>query len=86
MSEAVDKVRIETGSDVHLVGYSQGGMFCYQAAAYRRNEGIAGLVTFGSPVDMRGTAPLKLPEPWPGPAPNCSAGAASSAAPAPLAG
>ena len=22
--------------DVHLAGYSQGGMFCYQAAAYRR--------------------------------------------------
>ena len=26
------------GSDVHLGGYSQGGMFCYQTAAYRRNE------------------------------------------------
>lgn len=63
ISEAVDKVRAETGTDVHLVGYSQGGMFCYQTAAYRRNEGIAGIVAFGSPVDLRGTAPLKLPEP-----------------------
>jgi putative long chain acyl-CoA synthase len=39
VSDAVDRVRKATGVDVHLAGYSQGGMFCYQAAAYRRNEG-----------------------------------------------
>ena len=26
-------------------------MFCYQTAAYRRGEGIASVITFGSPVD-----------------------------------
>ena len=42
------------------MGYSQGGMFCYQAMAYRnaaleaRHAGVASLVTFGSPVDMHG--------------------------------
>ncbi len=41
-----------TGSDVHLAGYSQGGMFAYQAAAFRRCKGIASLITFGSPVEL----------------------------------
>ena len=39
VSDAVDRVREVTGRDVHLGGYSQGGMFCYQAAALRRGEG-----------------------------------------------
>ncbi len=62
VSEAVDLVRGETGRDVHLAGYSQGGMFCYQVAAYRRNAGLASLVTFGSPVDTRLGMPLGMPE------------------------
>jgi putative long chain acyl-CoA synthase len=62
VSEAVDVVREVTGQDVHLAGYSQGGMFCYQAAAYRRSEGLASLITFGSPVDIRGAVPFGLPE------------------------
>lgn len=62
ISRAVDRVREETGRDVHLGGYSQGGMFCYQAAAYRRCEGLASLFTFGSPVDTREVAPFGLPE------------------------
>ncbi|MBA3328784.1 MAG: alpha/beta fold hydrolase, partial [Solirubrobacterales bacterium] len=62
ISDAVDRVRDVTGRDVHLGGYSQGGMFCYQTAAYRRSEGIASLVTFGSPVDTRGALPLGIPE------------------------
>lgn len=62
VSRAVDAVREETGRDVHLAGYSQGGMFCYQTTAYRRSEGIASLVTFGSPVDTRGAIPFGLPE------------------------
>ncbi|MGH3658803.1 MAG: hypothetical protein ACRDUA_19280, partial [Micromonosporaceae bacterium] len=49
VSQAVDEVQEATGRDVHLAGYSQGGMFCYQAAAYRRSKGVASLVTFGSP-------------------------------------
>jgi putative long chain acyl-CoA synthase len=62
VSDAVDRVRELTGRDVHLGGYSQGGMFCYQVAAYRRNDGLASLVTFGSPVDTRVGMPLGIPE------------------------
>jgi putative long chain acyl-CoA synthase len=62
VSDAVDRVREHTGRDVHLAGYSQGGMFCYQVAAYRRNDGLESLITFGSPVDTRLAMPLGLPE------------------------
>ncbi len=62
VSEAIDRVHEETGRDVHLGGYSQGGMFVYQAAAYRRNAGLASLITFGSPVDTRLGMPFGLPE------------------------
>ncbi len=49
---AIDRVRTETGKDVHLAGYSQGGMFCYQAAAFRKGAGLASIITMGSPVDL----------------------------------
>src|SRR5688572_12514345 len=62
VSDAVDRVRAATGRDVHLGGYSQGGMFCYQAAALRRSEGLASLIVFGSPVDTQAAMPLGLPE------------------------
>ena len=62
VSDAVDRARAAAGRDVHLAGYSQGGMFCYQAAAYRRREGIDTVITFGSPVDTRGALPLGIPE------------------------
>jgi putative long chain acyl-CoA synthase len=62
VSDAIDRVRAITGRDPHLGGYSQGGMFCYQAAAYRRSEGLASLVTFGSPVDTLGALPFGIPE------------------------
>jgi putative long chain acyl-CoA synthase len=53
VSQVIDRVRTLSGeSEVHLAGYSQGGMFCYQAAAYRHSEGIKSLITFGSPVDI----------------------------------
>lgn len=58
VSDSVDWVRERTGHDVHLIGYSQGGMFAYQTAAYRASEGIASLVTFGSPVDIHRNIPL----------------------------
>ena len=57
VDDAIATVAAETGHPVHLVGYSQGGMFCYQAAAYRRGEDIASLVTFGSPVDIHRNLP-----------------------------
>ena len=55
VSETVERVRAATGREVHLTGYSQGGMFAYQAAAYRRSDGLASIVTFGAPVDARAT-------------------------------
>jgi putative long chain acyl-CoA synthase len=45
-------VRAATGRDVHLAGYSQGGMFCYQTAAFRKSAGVASIITMGSPVDL----------------------------------
>jgi len=62
VSDAVDRVRAITGRDVHLAGYSQGGMVCYQAAAYRHSEGLASLITFGSPVDTLGALPFGIPQ------------------------
>ena len=61
LSQAIDTVKDVTGSDVHLVGYSQGGMFCYQAAAYRRSKNIASIVAFGSPVDTLAALPMGIP-------------------------
>ena len=60
LSDAVDEVVEETGGDVHLSGYSQGGMFCYQAAAYRRAKGLASVITYGSPVDTHSQVPFGL--------------------------
>lgn len=62
VSDAIDRVREATGRDVHLAGYSQGGMFCYQTAAYRRGAGMASVITFGSPVDTHSGMPLGVPD------------------------
>ena len=62
VSNVVDFVRKETGRDVHLAGYSQGGMFCYQTAALRRGKGLKSVITFGSPADTRAAMPFGLPE------------------------
>jgi putative long chain acyl-CoA synthase len=62
VAEAVRRVADAVGREVHLAGYSQGGMFCYQAAAYLRGEGVDSVITFGSPVDTRGALPLGIPE------------------------
>jgi putative long chain acyl-CoA synthase len=70
LSEAVDTIRKAAGQDVHLVGYSQGGMFCYQTAAYRRSKNVASLVAFGAPVDTLAALPMGIP-------PNLAAAAAN---------
>lgn len=54
ISETIDEIVTRTNRPVHLVGYSQGGMFAYQTAALRRSEGVASCVTLGSPVDFQG--------------------------------
>jgi putative long chain acyl-CoA synthase len=64
LSQAIDTMKDATGGDVHLVGYSQGGMFCYQAAAYRRSKNIASIVAFGSPVDALAALPMGIPANW----------------------
>ncbi len=62
VNDAIDRVRRTTGRDIHIGGYSQGGMFCYQVAAYRQSEGITSAITFGSPVDTSGAMPFGIPE------------------------
>ncbi|MGV0718980.1 acyl-CoA synthetase [Mycolicibacterium sp. XJ662] len=61
LSEAIDTVKEVTGRDIHLAGYSQGGMFAYQTAAYRRSKDLASIVAFGSPVDTLAALPMNLP-------------------------
>lgn len=57
VSDAIERIHTGTGRDVHVAGYSQGGMFAYQAAAYRRSSGVGSLITFGSPVDIHRNIP-----------------------------
>ncbi len=59
--EAVETVKRVTGQDVHLAGYSQGGMFAYQTAAYRRSKDLASIIAFGSPVDTLAALPMGVP-------------------------
>ena len=61
LSDAIDTVKKITGSDVHLAGYSQGGMFCYQTAAFRRSKDLASIIGFGSPVDTLAALPMGIP-------------------------
>jgi len=61
LSDAIDIVAAATGQPVHLVGYSQGGMFSYQTAAYRRSKDVASVVAFGSPVDTLAALPMGIP-------------------------
>jgi putative long chain acyl-CoA synthase len=63
ISEIVDRVRDLTDRDVHLGGYSQGGVFSYSVAAYRHGAGLASVISFGSPVDTKSVGIFSLPEP-----------------------
>lgn len=57
IDRAIDRVATLTGRSVHVAGYSQGGMFAYQTAAYRRSRDIASIATFGAPVDVHRNVP-----------------------------
>ncbi len=61
LSEAIDTLKKVTGRDVHVAGYSQGGMFCYQVAAYRRAKDLASIIAFGAPVDTLAAMPMNMP-------------------------
>ncbi len=60
IDRAIDVVRERTGALIHLIGYSQGGIFCYEIAAYRQSRDLASIVTFGAPVDIYRNLPLKV--------------------------
>lgn len=57
VSHAIDQIRGFIHKDIHLAGYSQGGIFAYLTAAYRNNEGLSSVITFGSPVDIHRNLP-----------------------------
>lgn len=57
IDDAIEQVRARRQRDVHLAGYSQGGMFAYQTAAYRKSNGLRSLITFGSPVNIHRSLP-----------------------------
>jgi putative long chain acyl-CoA synthase len=61
VSEAIDTVSKAAGQDVHLAGYSQGGMWAYQTAGYRRSRDLASIIAFGSPVDTLAALPMGIP-------------------------
>lgn len=63
VSAAIDRVAADTGRPVHIAGYSQGGLFCYQVAAFRRSRDVASVITFGSPVDLRKSLPVPVRDP-----------------------
>lgn len=58
VADAIHRVHEATGRAVHLAGYSQGGMFCYQAAAFTRGAHLASVIAMGSPVDLHRTVQL----------------------------
>ncbi len=60
--EAIDQVRAATGHDIHIGGYSQGGLFCYQAAAVRQSEGVSSIVALGSPVTGPDASTFGVPD------------------------
>lgn len=57
VDDALQRVRATTGRDAHIGGYSQGGLFCYQAAALRRGDGIVSVFALGTPI-LPATFPL----------------------------
>lgn len=57
VARAIEFLTTTHQRDVHLLGYSQGGMFAYQCCAFVRSRGVKSVVTFGSPVDLHKNLP-----------------------------
>lgn len=62
VSDAIAKVREVADAGVHIGGYSQGGLFCYQATALRRTDGVASIFALGSPMEPLSLPGVDLPE------------------------
>lgn len=62
IDRCIDEVKSRTGRDVHIAGYSQGGIFCYEVVAYRKSRDVASVITFGAPVNIYRNLPLKIHE------------------------
>ena len=60
--DALARVRAATGQDVHLGGYSQGGVFAYLAAAYLTSAGVASVFSLGAPVEAPQVVGGSVPE------------------------
>ena len=52
VNDAIDFVYEKKQLPVHLGGYSQGGIFCYLATAYRNSDNVGSIFTFGAPVNI----------------------------------
>ena len=57
INAAIDEIISVTGGPLHLAGYSQGGIFVYLTAAFRKSKDIGSVMTFGSPIDMQRNLP-----------------------------
>ncbi|MFD6061937.1 AMP-binding protein [Rhodococcus wratislaviensis] len=62
VSDAIARVAASTGHPVHIGGYSQGGLFCYQAAALRECRDVASIFALGSPMEPLSLPGIDLPE------------------------
>ncbi|WP_220186826.1 AMP-binding protein [Pseudonocardia pini] len=62
LSAAIDEVAEQTGRRVHIGGYSQGGLFCYQAAALRACKDVGSIFALGSPFQPLSIPGVDLPE------------------------
>lgn len=60
VDQCVEYIHTSSKNKLHLIGYSQGGMFVYQCAAYRQSRGLASLITMGSPVDIWKNIPIPM--------------------------
>lgn len=62
VSDAIERVAVATGRPVHIGGYSQGGLFCYQATALRESRDVASIFALGSPMEPLSLPGIDLPE------------------------
>ncbi|PCJ38386.1 MAG: hypothetical protein COA75_01090 [Cellvibrionales bacterium] len=52
VNDAIDFVYSQQNKPVHLLGYCQGGIFCYLAVAYRKSKNVGSVISFAAPVNL----------------------------------